>query len=259
MSTGAVETHRVPVSGGQSVVLDWVAPSPGRPVAIFVHGFGSHRRGDKAGYFASRFAALGWGFLAPDLRGHGESDGTLHQLTMGRMLEDLSAAVRWCPARAAPVLMIGSSMGAALAAWHLLDSPLAARGAAMIAPSLRFPRGLAERLTSAEREGWRRTGSLRIRNDWLDVEVGQGLLDDAERYDPARLLTEHRTPTLIVHGLRDEAVDWRQSLDFLERSRGLAQKLVLVKDGGHRLTEHKRFLFETMLAWWSELTENGSG
>jgi len=247
------ETLRIPVSGGDSVVLDWRAPEAGQPIAWFIHGFGSHRRGDKALYFGTRFAEIGWGWLAADLRGHGESDGDMRALTMTRMLDDARALARWRPAPGAPTLIIGSSMGAALAAWHLLDSPLAVRGLAMVGPSLNFPAGFAARLSEPERTAWRRDGVYRMHNEWLDLDVGYGLVEDAARYDPGRLIREHRTPSLIFHGMRDEAVDWRQSLAFVEDCASQDQRLVLVKNGDHRLTEHKAFLLDSMLSWWAGL------
>jgi pimeloyl-ACP methyl ester carboxylesterase len=143
-------THRVPVSAGQSIVLDWIAPREASPVALFLHGFGSHRRGEKALYFAERFAERGWGYLAFDFRGHGESDGAMRELTLTGLLEDLAAVLAWLPAGGAARLLIGSSMGAAVAAWHLAGDPGAASGLAMIGPSLRFPAGMAAALLPGE-------------------------------------------------------------------------------------------------------------
>ena len=68
---------------------------------MFVHGLGSHRRGEKAVHFAERFNAQGWSFAAVDLRGHGDSDGTMHDLTMSGMLADLYSGLGW-PAELSP-------------------------------------------------------------------------------------------------------------------------------------------------------------
>ncbi|MET0660893.1 MAG: alpha/beta hydrolase, partial [Steroidobacteraceae bacterium] len=67
-----METHRIAVDGSQSIVLDWFPATVDARVALFVHGLGSHRRGEKASYFAERFNARGWTYAAVDLRGHGE-------------------------------------------------------------------------------------------------------------------------------------------------------------------------------------------
>jgi alpha-beta hydrolase superfamily lysophospholipase len=245
-------TERIPVADGEAVAVDWTPPrEPGGPAAVVVHGLGSHRRGDKALHFAERFAAQGWGFLALDLRGHGDSDGALRDLTLTRMLADLRAALDWLAAQGAgprPVL-IGSSMGGAVIAWHALEHPRDVGPLAMIAPSLQFPGRLAWQLGPAAMEDWKRTGVRRFESEWIDLQIGFGLMEDALNYDPQKLLAGFQSPTLILHGMKDSAVDWRTSLGFLEDCRYPHLELLLIKGGDHRLTEHKAFLFDAMWAW----------
>jgi alpha-beta hydrolase superfamily lysophospholipase len=238
---------RIPVAAGEPVVLDYWPPARGSDCAVFVHGLGSHRRGEKALHFAERFTALGWGFLTLDLRGHGESGGTMRDLTLSRCLADLAAALAWLPAPAR--LLIGSSMGGAVAAWHGLLHPRPGAAAVLIAPALAFPMTLAASLRPAEREAWRRDGVRRFASAWLDLEIGHGLIEDGQRYDPARLLREYAVPSLILHGMRDDAVPWRASVDFVEGSPCPDLHLLLLKNGDHRLTEEKALLFDAMRVW----------
>lgn len=253
------ETHRISVNEGEAIVVDWSAPRDpgGGRVAVFVHGLGSHRRGEKALHFAQRFAAAGWGFLSVDLRGHGDADGSLRELTMTRCLADLAAARGWlanaAPAGEAPVL-IGSSMGAAVIAWHHLAHPRDTAPTVMIAPALQFPGRLAWQLGPAAMEEWRKAGVRRFEGDWIDREIGFSLMEDALNYDPQKLLHGYAAPTLIFHGMRDTAVDWRTSLTFAEDCAFPHLQLVLVKSGDHRLTEHKELLFDTLWAWLGHQT-----
>jgi hypothetical protein len=249
----AATTHRIGLPGGEHLVLDWTPPAPGgTAAALFVHGLGSHRRGDKALHFAERFAALGWGFLALDLRGHGESGGGMRGLSLSRCLEDVSAALAWLPRPAAPRLLIGSSMGAAVVAWHRLLHPLPDGLSAFIAPSLAFPQRWAEELPPGELAAWQRAGVRRFRSEWIDLEIGWGLMEDARRYDAARLAREYATPTLILHGMQDVAVDWRASVRFLETCPCAELQLLLIKSGDHRLTEQRAYLFDALVAWLRE-------
>jgi pimeloyl-ACP methyl ester carboxylesterase len=246
--------QRIPLPGGASLAADWLPPRPGSGgrCAVFVHGLGSNRRGEKALHFAERFAAQGWGFLSLDLRGHGDSDGALRDLTMTGMLEDLAATLDWLRAQqpdGGPPVLIGSSMGGAVAAWHALAHPRETGCLALIAPSLQFPGRLGWQLGPAAMEEWKRTGLRRFESDWIDLEIGFGLMEDALNYDPQKLLLALATPTLIFHGMRDTAVDWRISLGFLEDCRYPHLELVLLKDGDHRLTDRKALLFETLWAW----------
>lgn len=253
-------TERIPVADGEAVVVDWYPPPAGTTpahAAVFVHGLGSNRRGDKALHFAERFHANGWGFLAVDLRGHGDADGTMHDLTMTRMLADLAAALGWLAERgvAGPPALIGSSMGGAVIAWHHLEHPRGTGPLVMIAPSLQFPGRLAWELGPAAMEDWKRTGVRRWESDWIDLEIGYGLMEDALNYNPQKLLLGYQAPTLILHGMKDDAVDWRTSLGFVEDCRYPQIDLLLLKQGDHRLTEHKALLFDTMWAWLARLDE----
>lgn len=246
------ETHRIPVAEGEAVVLDWYPPpEPGARSAVFVHGLGSNRRGEKALYFAERFGAAGWGFLTVDLRGHGDSDGTMRELTMTRMLADLWVALDWLAARSTglrPVL-IGSSMGGAVVAWHHLAHPRETGPLVLIAPSLQFPGRYAWQLGPAAMEDWKQRGVRRFESEWIDLEIGFGLMEDALNYDPQKLLVGFQAPTLILQGMKDDAVDWRTTLGFVEDCRFPGLDLLLIKDGDHRLTDHKVYLFDTLWAW----------
>ncbi|MBI4082146.1 MAG: alpha/beta fold hydrolase [Candidatus Lambdaproteobacteria bacterium] len=246
-----LSTHKLPVSDGESIVLDFVEPErpSGGRTAVFVHGFGSNRRGEKALYFASRFAEAGWHFMALDMRGHGESEGSMLRHAMSRCLADLSKAMDWLPRRLEPPILIGSSMGGAVSSWYNLLNPGRCRALVLIAPSLVFPRHYEQRLTPAELEEWRRTGSRVVKNEWVDIEVGYSVVEDGRKYDPDRLAREHDAPTLIFHGLQDTAVDWHGSVAFLEKCPLPNIKLMLIKDGDHRLTNEKEILFETMAGW----------
>ncbi|HKI99554.1 MAG TPA: alpha/beta fold hydrolase [bacterium] len=246
------ETHRIPVAEGEAIVLDWYPPvEAGARSAVFVHGLGSNRGGDKAVHFAERFGAQGWGFLSLDLRGHGDSDGSMRDLTMTRMLADLWVALDWLAARSGgmhPVL-IGSSMGGAVVAWHHVAHPRETGPLVMIAPSLQFPGRLGWQLGPAAMEEWKRTGARRFESSWIDLEIGFGLMDDALNYDPQKLLVGYQAPTLILHGMKDDAVDWRTSLGFVEDCRYPGLDLLLIKEGDHRLTDQKAYLFDAMWAW----------
>ena len=94
----------------------WYVPSRNRAAVIAMHGTGSSRLG--VVQHARMLARHGYGVLALDLGGHGESDGrsTSAPWTMD---EDIVAAVRWVAARrdVSPkkVALLGVSMGAEVA------------------------------------------------------------------------------------------------------------------------------------------------
>jgi uncharacterized protein len=249
------EVFRLEVAGEQSIVLDWYPARAHAPVALYIHGLGSHRRGEKARYLARQFNVAGRAFAALDLRGHGDSDGELRELTMSRLLADVDAAAVWAAARSTGrLVLIGASMGASVAAWYAAGHPAITEALILIAPALRFPAALVTAAGEASDRS-RREGELRVRSEWIDVTLGRALLDDAAEYDPDTLLQELGTPALLIHGLHDTAIPWQQSADFVRaraRSGAVASPatdLILVGDGDHRLTARKELLFALMCAW----------
>lgn len=250
-----LSTHIISVEDGGRIALDWTEPEQprGRRVAVFVHGFASNRQGEKATFFSGRFQSVGWHFLSLDMRGHGDSSGGMEGLTLSRCIADLSAALDWLPKDFAPPLLIPSSMGGAVAAWYHLLNPGRVGAMACIAPSFSFPHQLKSDLPEEEMEAWRKSGLRRIQNEWLDVQVGYELMQDAEGYDPERLIAGYDAPTLIFHGMQDDAVPWRSSQRFVEECPCTTLDLLLIKEGDHRLTEYKTYMFETMLAWINRL------
>lgn len=246
-------THTLTHPNGEKVLLDWTPPAaPDGPSAVFVHGLGSNRRGDKALFFSERFAAQGWGFMTLDLRAHGDSDGGMRDLSLTRCLEDLSAGLTWmrgeCPGAPPPVL-IGSSMGGAVSAWQHIAQPDSVSALVFIAPSLQFPGSLAWQLGPAAMEAWKQSGVRLFESEWISLEIGFSMMEDALNYDPQRLLKGFAAPALILHGMKDDAVDWRASLTFVEDCPYPDLRLVLLKNGDHRLTDHKAFLFDTLWGW----------
>jgi len=252
-----METHRVQVNETESIVVDWQAPAMGQEAncAVFIHGLGSDRKGEKAEHFRAQFNARGWGFLALDMRGHGEADGALRDLKLTLCLQDLAAALGWmraqCPQAERPVL-IGSSMGGAVAVWHHMANPRAHGPLVLIAPALTFPGRLSWQLGPAEMEKWKAEGVRRFDSDWIDLEIGFGLIEDGLNYDPQKLLKGYAAPTLILHGMKDDAVDWRGSLTFVEDCPYPQIDLLLFKSGDHRLSAEKALLFDAMWGWLEE-------
>lgn len=88
------------------------------PALIFVHGWKSDKRGNSKR--AKEISKLGFICLCIDLRGHGESDGTIDQFSVDNHLEDVKAAYKYLTSlpevNKNKIGIIGSSYGGNLAA-----------------------------------------------------------------------------------------------------------------------------------------------
>lgn len=235
-----IEELALTMPDGQVVRGDFHRPpnDAPAPVVVFAHGFGSVRGGEKSAALAAECARRGWAFAAGDFRGHGASDGVMTELRGARLLEDLDAITRAATQRAGgPLLLVGSSMGGWAAAWWAARQPERIAACALIAPAFRFLE--FQRLTAAERAAWQRTGLHRVRNEFIDVEVGYGLTAEAAQFPFPGLVARFRTPAIIFHGLADDVAPYETSVEFAAHCAARQVTLILSKSGDHRLHRDK--------------------
>ncbi|MCI0705603.1 MAG: lysophospholipase, partial [Planctomycetia bacterium] len=206
-------------------------------------GFGSHRGGEKSEAVRDECARRGWTFAAFDFRSHGDSSSELHELRASRLVEDLVTIRTWLAERGHTRLgLIGSSMGGFASTWFAKLHPESVLGCVLLAPAFGFLDRRWETLTPAEQEAWKRTGRIRVTNEWVDAELGIGLVEERDQYRPFKLVAGWRTPALLFHGLADEVVPDSDSLFFARRVDYPHVELRLLKDGDHRLTAYKNVI-----------------
>jgi alpha-beta hydrolase superfamily lysophospholipase len=221
---------------------------------VWVHGFGSHRGGEKAEAVRDECTHRGWTFAAFDFCGHGESSGAMHELRASRLLEDLAAVRAWLAERGHTRLgLVGSSMGGFASAWFAKEYPECVLGTVLLAPAFGFLDRRWEALTPAEREEWRTTGRRRVANAWVDVEIGYGLVEERDRFAPRHLVRGWTAPALLFHGLADDTVPDSDSEFFLRHVDYPHVELRLLKDGDHRLTAYKGAIAAAAGAFFANL------
>lgn len=207
---------------------------------LWVHGFGSHRGGEKAEALRAECARRGWTFAAFDFRGHGASSGNMHDLRASGLLEDLTAVRDWLEERGHVRLgLVGSSMGGFASAWFAKANPERVVGCVFLAPAFGFLDRRWNNLTPEEQIAWARTGQRLVKNEWVSVEIGIGLIEERARFRPEELVSGWRTASLLFHGLADDVVPDSDSLFFARRVEYPHVELRLLKDGDHRLTAYK--------------------
>jgi uncharacterized protein len=152
----------------------WYVPSRNRAAVIALHGTASNRLGVER--HARLLARHGYGVLALDLRGHGESDGRSTSAAW-TMDEDVGAAVEWLAARrdVSPekVALLGVSMGGEVAL------RVAARRGDVRATVAEGVRGNAEDAGAAG-ESWLGVAQIAMLGAVSSVLTGEGMGSDAD-------------------------------------------------------------------------------
>lgn len=252
MSPRQTESPRLPhPSGGE---LQAYLSHPGRPgdwAVLYVHGFGSNQAGEKARAVEAACARRGWTFASFDFRGHGQSTGSLLELSGSGLLDDLDVVRQWLAARGvARLALYGSSMGGWASAWFAVRCPEAVAALALVAPAFNFLRSRWDRLSDEERQNWRTTGRLRVRSEWVDAEIGYGVAAEIDQFAVGLLAARLERPALIFHGLLDDTVPATDSLAFVQLAAHPALELRLYRDGDHRLLPRKDEMAEAACAFF---------
>jgi alpha-beta hydrolase superfamily lysophospholipase len=131
--------ERVTFRSDDGVVLaaTWYDPPARGPAVILVHMLHRSRRDFDA--LAPRLASEGIGALALDLRGHGDSQGSIGQ-DLSSMVADVKAARRFLTGRSdvsGRIGLLGASLGANLAALAAADDASVV-SLALLSPSLDY-------------------------------------------------------------------------------------------------------------------------
>jgi len=209
---------------------------------VWLGGFRSNMRGEKASYVERAAAAAGRACLRFDYSGHGESEGAFERSTIGMWLEESLEAFR--ALTEGPQILVGSSMGgwlALLVARALAESGEGARlaGLVLIAPAVDMTEKLIfERMTRKARTELDKNG-VWLRASPYEAEphpIRREFIEEGRSHLLFGATIRSHCPVHILQGMRDEAVPWRHALALVEHMHGDPVTLTLIKDGDHRLS-----------------------
>lgn len=207
------------------------------PAIVFLGGFMSDMTGTKARALHEFCAVRGHGFVRFDYFGHGASSGAFAEATVGRWKDDALAVIDHLTE--GPLVLVGSSMGG----WLMLLAAMArpARVTALVgiaaAPdateTLMWPR-----LPEPVRRAILDQGSARVPSayDPAGYLITRALIEDGRRHTLPAAGIPTAGPVRLLHGMADRDVPWRTSLDLADRLATPDVRVVLIKDGDHRLS-----------------------
>jgi pimeloyl-ACP methyl ester carboxylesterase len=221
---------------GNGMELAWVQLAGGSPTVVFLPGFRSDLTGDKATALAAFCAARGIGMLRFDYSGHGASGGDFLDGTIGVWAADALAVVD--ALTSGPLVLVGSSMGGWIALLTALARPDRVVGLVGVAAAPDFTQRLMwDSMAPAERAVLERDGVLYVPSQYGDpTPITRGLIEDGAKH---LLLTGRipiSCPVRLLHGQADPDVPWELSLRVAEQVEAADVRVVLVKDGDHRLS-----------------------
>ena len=229
MDTGRLERE-------DGVRLAW-ARTPGRgPATVFLPGFRSDMTGSKAVAAEGWCRAAGTGCLRLDYSGHGASDGTFTDGTIGAWTRDALLLIDRLTE--GPLLLMGSSMGGWIALLVALARPERVAGLIGIAAAPDFTEALMwEAMMPGERARLQAEGVLLVPSQYGEpTPVTLRLIEEGRRHLLMQGPVGVRCPVRLLQGQRDPDVPWETALRLAARVESEDVQVTLVKDGDHRLS-----------------------
>ncbi len=227
----------IPVAGEKLAALIHPAPSRQAPLIVCCHGLLSSKDSAKFAALGELLRQSGFTAIRFDFTGCGESTTGHLETLIDTRIRDLEAVISYCRRRfpdSAALGLMGSSFGGYVSLLYAVRS----RGRVAALACWATPFDLEKIHTGLEAADRRALGLP------PDYRVGV----------PRRLeglATVSRA--LIIHGVGDEVVAWRQALEIYRRL-SEPRKLLLVEGAEHRFLDGRwrRLAMEQSLRWFRE-------
>jgi pimeloyl-ACP methyl ester carboxylesterase len=244
--TTAVLARPAFLDSGRGVSIAYHSTPGKSPGVMFCGGFMSDMTGGKALALEAFCRARGQAFVRFDYAGHGQSSGRFEDGTIGGWTEDALAVLD--RVGQGPQVIVGSSMGGWVAINLALARPDRLKALVGIAAAPDFTEDLIWHDLPPEAKMMLETdGVVYERSEYDDkpYPITMNLIHEARDHLRLRGEIAIDAPVRLLHGLLDADVPWKRSLMLAEKLRTPDVRVVLVKDGDHRLSREQDLVLLT--------------
>jgi len=282
------ETFKLASTDGMRLhVYSWTGALTPDKVVIVIHGMGGH-----SGYYNDSLAPYlvptGAAVYAPDLRGHGHSEGSRGDIpSFEHYQRDVEAVVRWARLRhpGLPVFLLGESMGTSIAIVYAACATAEIRPdglilvACVVAPTLKprfdefvrtFWYASHNRLkvvlpiTGREEQGIRDMAFVKVLktdalfNRYVSVRFLTSMTSNMSR--AARLHKQLHLPVLLLQGGLDITVRHRPTRTFFKRIAATDKEMYVFPEAFHAILNDPDapLVRRRILDWLQRQTTNHS-
>ncbi|MDQ1246643.1 MAG: uncharacterized protein QG597_1011 [Actinomycetota bacterium] len=212
---------------------------------VLVHGGGVTRQ--EGGFFtrlADGLAEAGVASLRFDLRGHGQSEGRMEELTLAAVLNDIRVALAQVreATGAASVSLLGASFGGGICAYYAAKRPAEVERLVLLNPQFNYKRRTIDNTPFWENDHLKPEAATELDAQGYiafnpNLRHGRAIFHEVFWFDLDSAIREIQAPTLLVHGTKDTLVPIASTLDALPRFTA-EHWLVTVEGSQHGFAVH---------------------
>ena len=230
-----MNTEQITIADGIKIALRYTPPVQG-PTYVWCCGFKSDMSGSKVTRLEAWATQHGYGFLAFDYSGHGQSTGRFEDGTISSWRRDTLATI--AAKTNGPLILVGSSMGGWMALLAALALKKQVEAIVLIAPAPDFTDKLMwSNFSRAQQEEILNTGmTLRPSEYDAPYPITRALIEDGREWNLLDAEIPLTLPVRILQGMQDTDVPWSHALSLLEQLSTEDVVMHLIKDGDHRLS-----------------------
>ncbi|BAQ63457.1 YqiA/YcfP family alpha/beta fold hydrolase [Geminocystis sp. NIES-3709] len=181
---------------------------------LYLHGFGSSPKSQKAIYFSKKYQEIGIKLKIVDF-----NQPEFVNLTLTRQIHQVSEIIDNNPNQ--QFILIGSSFGGLTANWigykyfdHQMTQLDRIKALILIAPALNFAKSWLPKLTPEMLNQWQEKGFIPVYHygEKKELLLSYNFWEDLITYDD--LIINHNIPTLIFHGTEDDTIPIEVSQEY---------------------------------------------
>lgn len=225
------------LNSGRGVSIAYHSTPGKSPGVMFCGGFMSDMTGGKAMALEAFCRSRGQAFTRFDYAGHGQSSGRFEDGTIGGWTADALTVLDGLTS--GPQVIVGSSMGGWIALNLALARPERVAALVGVAAAPDFTEDLVWHQLPPEAQMLLETeGVIYEPSDYGDkpYPITMNLIREGRDHLLLRDEIAFARPVRLLHGMLDADVPWKRSLLLAEKLQSPDVRVILIKDGDHRLS-----------------------
>ncbi|MGH2620969.1 MAG: alpha/beta hydrolase [Anaerolineales bacterium] len=202
-----------------ATLLEPMSNSHPEAAVVLVHGITADR--DEGGFYkdiAEALADQGLRSLRFDLRSHGESEGSMEDLTLYGGVSDITATCQWIERRIdglKSIALVAASFGGGLAALYASRNPV--WRLVLLNPNLDYAENWLQGTRNWTGGSLTPQASEQLRSQgWIfrgEFRLSRPMVNEVVHVRPANLMPMIGAPTLTIHGTDDSVVSFGAARD----------------------------------------------